>query len=114
MSSSPEIRFRFVDSQLSRVIHVDGVWGGIMADGIDMAIFSQHHHVPEWVNYEVESSGRLANETSRALVDDVVRTIEAHLLFTVDTARVMRDWLSERIDILSSQAQSLGEEPTND
>lgn len=105
-ASPSEVTFHFTDSPFSRVILVDGIWGGITHNGgVHMAVFSQHHPIPESVTHEVDPSGMIGREKARAKVEGLVRTIEAHLILTKDTAVSIRDWLDDRIKLIEAGEQ---------
>ena len=73
-----EVTFRYTDSPFSRVIHVDGLWGGLVPDStVHMAVFSQHHPIPDSVTHQLEPTGKLGKEKGRKQHDGLVRTVEA-------------------------------------
>lgn len=76
----PDIEYR--QSNLYRVIHVDGVWGGISPSGlIEMVLFSEHRVPPP-----------------DDQLTDAVRELEACILLRPDVAIAMRDWLDQHIE----------------
>lgn len=104
-SAEPRIRYKFTKSPLYRDIHIDGIWGGVHPGGyIQMAVFKDRSHLPNVVEYEVSEDGRLGNEISRNLPDDITREIEVDIAMNLNVATLMRDWLSERIDELTPLA----------
>jgi len=79
----------FINSNLFRVIHADGAWGGITPQfNIQMALFSERHPIPTEVSYKLEPSG---------LRDGIVREIEADVIMSLDVARALRIWLDNKI-----------------
>ena len=92
-----EVTFRYVESPSARVMHIDGIFGGLGPNGIHMAVFSQRLPIPESSTHEISPSGQIGIEKHREGADGVVRTIEAHLILHPRTAIVMRNWLDDKI-----------------
>lgn len=98
------IDLHYEKSRFFRVIHVDGVWGGVSpGGGISMALFSQYPPLPEVVQHTIES-GRVGQEVSRTVKSGLVRELEVEALIALDTAIALRDWLSDKIE-KAQQAQ---------
>jgi hypothetical protein len=97
-----EIEFYFEKSHLFRVIYVDGAVGAISPSNqlIHMSIFNERVPVPRRIVHAV--SGGVVGEPQalgreviekRDVRQGVFREIEADLVFSVDTAVVLRAWL---------------------
>lgn len=67
-----------------------------------MSVFKDRYHLPDVVEYDVREGGALGEEISRSVPEGITREIEANLVMNLNTAVVMRDWLTARIDELSS------------
>ena len=97
-SRSSQVRYKFVRSPSYRDIHIDGIWGRSHPGGyIQMAVFKDKSHLPNVVEYEVQEDGRLGKETGRDVPDSITREIEVDIAMSLNTAIIMRNWLSERI-----------------
>lgn len=101
-----EITFHYIKSNLCRVIHVDGLWGGITNHGnIFMALFSEHQGVPEKATYQVTSSGSLGEE-KQGEPNRILREIESEVVLSLGTAIAMRNWLDDKIKALGQFAET--------
>ncbi|MCH7511734.1 MAG: hypothetical protein IIB19_05135 [Chloroflexi bacterium] len=92
------IGFDFIKSNVFRVIHADGVWGGVGPHGhIQMAFFSERFPIPRRVDFELRE-GRLGQETGRDTREGIVREIETEIIMNVAAATSLRDWLTTKIE----------------
>ncbi len=120
MPSSPEqglpplpskIRFHYIKSNLFRVVHADGVWGGITpTGGIQIAFFSERVPIPQQVEFQLSPDGRVGEEIPEGKVarEGIVREVEVDVVINLGTARLIRDWLDDKIVQLSAATQSVG------
>jgi len=91
-----QLNAHFIKSNLFRVVHADGAWGGITPQfNIQVALFSERHPIPTEVSYKLEPSG--PSELSRTARDGIVREIEADVIMSLDVARALRIWLDNKI-----------------
>ena len=108
------VTFHYVKSNHFRTIHVNGAFGGFSPDGsIFLAIYSERPVLPDVTVQTIESNGQLGKEImeQRKGLQGVVRELEAGLAMDVRTAKTLVDWLTERIKIAESIAQSYTSEP---
>ena len=96
-----KITFRFLKSQYFRVIHADGVFGGITHQGkMSVAFFSERTPFPDLLVQEFnETTGVLGREVARTGSDGILREIEACVMMDLDTAQSFLEWLQRHIDI---------------
>lgn len=103
-----EITFQYVKNSLCRVIHVDGVWGGITPQGnIHMSFFSEQATTPNTIKYEQSEQGIL-KELSREVAiggNAFTREIDVQAVVSLSTARAIVVWLNTRIAILEQSEQ---------
>jgi hypothetical protein len=110
------VQFDYLKSSLFRVMHVDGVHGGISPRGqIQMALFNERLAIPRQTVHELTAAGALGKEVVEARVQrkGIVREVEAELLMSIDTAKSVVGWLKERIEQLEeihAQAMQRGQE----
>lgn len=100
---STSVDFHFIKSNMFRVIHMDGAWGGITPQGqIQMAIFSERTAFPSRVRHEIDS-GQLGAEIDREGHRGIEREIEVDVRMSLEKAISLRNWLSDRIQDLQSR-----------
>ncbi len=108
-----QVRFHYLKSDFFRVLHVDGVHGGISPRGqIQMAVFNERLPIPQQSVYKLVDGG-LGEEISdeRIQKEGIIREVEAELLMSVDTARSLVAWLKEKIELIEKlEAGKRGEE----
>ena len=100
-----EMTARYVKSNLDRVIHVDGVYGGPTTAGtLWMAFFSEHQVIPESAEFTVDQDTKLINPKPAAprSRQEWIREIEAELIVSLDMARSLRAWLDDKIKIMET------------
>ena len=103
------IDVNYVESSFSRVIHVDGAWGGLAPQGnIHMAIYSEHNTSPQQVTYTFVSGETKEKVEMSVGKGRFTREIEANLIMTPDVARAIRDWIDDKLKVFrQSQSASL-------
>lgn len=95
-----EFRFHYLKSNLFRVVHADGVHGGLTPRGLIQANFySERHPIPKMTVHSV-INGRIGKETREARVtrDGAVREVEVGVVFDLSLAKNLIKWLQEKID----------------
>jgi hypothetical protein len=104
-----EINFDYIKSNHFRVIHVDGVHGGVSPKGlIQIAFFSERLPIPQSEIYEL-NQGSLGKRTSVEERKAMIREVEVETLIDLQLAKVIVKWIEEKI----VQAESLRKEIEN-
>jgi len=95
-----ELSFDYIKSNLFRVVHVDGVHGGIAPNGhtIQMAMFSERSPIPKSETYELKE-GRLGERKSLEKRDALIREVEIETLMDINTAKKIVQWLEDKIAV---------------
>ncbi|MBF0510556.1 MAG: hypothetical protein HQK57_16755, partial [Deltaproteobacteria bacterium] len=95
------IKFDYIKGSYYRVVHVDGVMGGVTPRGdmIHLALWNERWPIPQQMAYRLEQDGQLGPELTdeRISRDAIVREVELGMLMSVGTAKLIRDWLDEQI-----------------
>ena len=99
-----EITQHFIKSPHFRVLHCDGVHGGITPNGyIQMAIFSERLPIPQKVVLRTQEAGAdlvsVGEEIKdrRVTRDGVIHEVDVEILLDLRTAKSLRVWLDEKI-----------------
>lgn len=101
-SQKPEtVKFDYIKSNQFRVVHVDGVHGGVSPNGrlVQMAIFSERAPIPKREEFRLDA-GKLGDKIKTEQRDAIVREVEVELLMSIDTAKSICAWMDERIKLI--------------
>lgn len=95
-----KIKIHYLKSNFFRVIHMDGVFGGLSPQGaLSVGIYSERRPLPDLVIQELdEETGQLGKEVKRVSKDGVLRELEANLIIDLEVARTFRDWLTRHLE----------------
>jgi hypothetical protein len=94
------VAFDYIKSNQFRVVHADGVWGGVTNQAnVQIAFFSERQAIPRRIVHRVEEDGTLGPEIEEERVTrgGFVREVEVDVVMNLDTAIALRDWLTEKI-----------------
>ncbi len=110
------VTFNYLKSSFHRGVHVDGCFGGITPKGfIHMALFTERRPIPQVTVNEMEEAGdgiiKLGPEIreKREQQKGIIRECEVSLYIDPETAKLIRDWLTTKINDYDS-LDALGEE----
>jgi hypothetical protein len=97
--TSKEVEFDFIKSNFFRVIHADGAIGGLTTTGlIHMALYNERRAIPTKVVHRIEDGAIgaeiLARRESRRAV---VREVEIDVIFGIEQAVALHNWLGDKI-----------------
>lgn len=94
------IKFDYIKSNSFRVIHVDGFHGGPSPrPGVQVCAFSERWPIPQQTIHSMDASGMVSGEIKEQRVsrDAIVREVEFEMMMSVDVARSLRDFLSQKL-----------------
>jgi len=100
-SDKDKVKFHYIKGNFFRVVHVDGVFGGLSPSGdVFASIFSQRPPIPTLTVQPVKEDGQLGDEliSERATKDGLVREVEIGLVIRPDVAEVLIKWLQEKVE----------------
>ena len=104
-----EITFHYKKSQYYRMIHVDGVYGGLTPRGTIIAsMFSERPPIAKSITQSVVD-GRLGEEIGRDSLEGIVREVDVGMVMSKSMAQKLVGWLQEKIQALDD-AQKLAEQ----
>ena len=97
----------YIKTSSYRTYYADGVFGGLTPTGkLYMEFFIHRPVTPQVIKYKVTPEGFISEEeTERVGKTGIVRQIEAGLEMDIETAKVLRVWLDNKI--LESETKSL-------
>jgi hypothetical protein len=106
-----KIKFDYIKSNFFRVVHADGVWGGITPrQGIVMGFWSERPPIPEQMVFHVKPEGSLGEEIKeeRKGREAIVREVEVNVMMELGSAKAFLAWLQAKVELLENQLQDSG------
>lgn len=95
------IKTHYIKTNNYRSYHADGVFGGLTPNRkIYMEFFIQRAVTPKIIEYKVTEVGDIGDEIKREGKKGIVREIEAGVIMDIDVAKVLRNWLDQKIKLL--------------
>lgn len=97
--SLDKIQFDFIKSSLFRTARVDGIWGSINGYyDLILNFYSERPPIPQRVVHSFSERG-VGDElpAERVIREAIVREVEISLSMNVHVAKLVRDWLDQRI-----------------
>jgi len=103
-----EIAFHFIKSPQFRVIHADGVIGGLTPNNnIHFALFSERLAIPQEVIHTINPDGSLGGERKPKGKEGIVREMDVDVVMSLETAVVVHEWLTKRIEELKARLEKI-------
>jgi len=96
-----KFKFKYVIPDHLQDCYVNGAWGGVTPRReIHMHLYSERHPIPLEITHNVKKNGTLGKSKEVVMGGDVVRLIQSSVVFDLNTAIAIRDWLSNMIEAL--------------
>lgn len=108
-----EVRFEYIKSNLFRVVHADGIHGGLAPSGtaVHMAIFNDRLPIPDSEIFAIKD-GRVGeqksaqfNSVSDPRVPTIIRELEVSVLMPLEAARQLHEWLGKMLKMAETVQQ---------
>jgi len=94
-------KFDFIKSALFRVVHADGVFGGMTPrGGILLNFYNERFPIPTSVLHQITSSGEIGDEirSEREGRKGIVREVEIGVQLDLAVAKAFVAWLQQKIN----------------
>lgn len=105
------LTFRYLKSPMFRVIHVDGVWGGLTGRAdIHMVIYSERPSIPDSMTHQIEDDGTIGDVIKVQTIGGVVREVEADIIMDYPTAKALHEWLTDKVNRIEEMVAKAAEE----
>src|SRR4051812_27435371 len=102
--------YHWIESQLFRVVHADGAWGGISPRGtIHFAFYNERQAIPQLSYRPIQIVGDVIQggpEKTIEAREGIVREIEVEIIMDYDTAVEFNDWLTNKIAQLKAASSN--------
>ena len=113
MKKITQVVHRYEKSSDYKTCYVDGVYGGLTPQGnINCSVFIEKLETPVEVTSKINENGTVGKELSRipAITKDeeivIIREIQGSFTMNLETAKVVRDWIEDKIKIIEQQTQN--------
>ena len=106
-----EIVFHYIKSNHFRVVHADGVWGGVTPRGlVQINFYSERQPIPKQTVHGINEDQTLGDEIQdqRVTREGVVREIEFGAVMDLRAAKSLRDWLDKKLQVVEDLLRSEG------
>ena len=111
------LQIDFRRSASFRIVHADGVWGGVTPYGkVYMTFFSEAPPLPEAMAYSLSADGTALEEVraDRRGSTNPTREVEVGVVMDLNVAKSFLKWLAEKIDwIEKAQREIAGKESSD-
>ena len=94
----PHIKFHYKKSNLFRVIHAEGAYGGLTPEAnVFFTFFNSRPPIPETLVQELSEDGQLGREVAdqRVCKDGIVREVEVGVLMSPKNVRSLIEFLQQ-------------------
>lgn len=104
-----QLSFDFIKSNYFRVVHADGVWGGVTpsGDGLSLTFYSERSPIPTRVTNEIAADGRIAKEVGRQVRDAIVREMEVTVIMDASAAHSFKSWVERHVKALETTQNAI-------
>ena len=101
-----QIEYKYRESPIFRNVHASGAYGTILPNGtIYMAVYSEHAHLPTTSRITVNADGVVVEAERMSTPEGLMRDVEVALMFDLNTAVGLRQWLDDKISTMEKIQQ---------
>ncbi len=102
-----KIDFHYEKSNIFRVVHVDGAYGGPTPQGkILVSVYSERLPLPKVMTHELAPDGSLGKEVDRVSRHGIFREVEVALMMDRNVAESIKNWLGVKIEELDKAKEA--------
>lgn len=105
----PVLRYDYIKGNLYRIVHADGVVGGIAPSGnLVFSFFNERLAIPQQVTHSIvlegEGVAKIAEEirSQRVTRESLVREVEVGIVMDFNNVESLHRWLGEQLEKLRS------------
>lgn len=105
-----KIRIEYMKSNLFRVVHADGAFGGTSPRlQLFMTFYSERFPIPKVLTYQPTSTGAPGHEVmeERESKEGIIREVEVGVLLDLPAAKTFAVWLNEKIAELEKTREKI-------
>lgn len=111
-----EVNFRYIKSNLFRVVHIDGALGGVTPRGnIHISLYNERPAIPDGGKLTVSSTaGEIIKPEQYIGKGGIIREIEVDVMIDLPTAQQLKAWLERQIKALQEMVLDAQNEGISD
>jgi hypothetical protein len=106
--SPKRLKFKHIKSNFFRVIHVDGISGGVTpTSDLCINLYSERWSIPNKLVYELDAEGSLEREVvdERDDINSVIREIDVSAVMSIETAKKLVESLQFMIEAVEDEQE---------
>ena len=108
------VRFDYLKSNLFRVQHASGAWGGVSGNGkICISFYSERPPIPQQEVCPVGPDGRLGAAVKSVSRAAMIREVESCVIMDLEVAESLAGWISKHAASLRAARAKLETAPTS-
>lgn len=108
----PQINFKYKFNEDYNPVYVNGAYGGISSRGEIIAnFFLERQPIPKTEACEVNSKGIIKSSKITEPIEhrfNVIRYVETGVIMNIETAKIIRNWLNDKIAELEKLSEEKG------
>ncbi len=112
-TNTKQINFRYIKSNHFRVVHADGVWGGLTPQlNLFLAAYNERQPIPDQVSHIITDEGNLGEEIidNRVVSEAIIRELDTGIIMSLPVAKALATWLTKLIDQVETGQQAVEKE----
>jgi hypothetical protein len=106
-----KITFELMKSNHFRVIHADGIFGGLNPKGnlIRMAFYSERWPIPKKMVHSLTENGQIQEEIQedREVKEAIIRELEIEVVMDISTATSVLEWLQTKLEAIKKAREPM-------
>lgn len=99
------VTFHLIKSPRFQSLRVDGAFGRISPNGLDLSFFVERVAIPQQITHEVESDGTLGKLVGAQGKGGMVRELQAGIVMDLKSAEILHRQLGEMLSNLDQNTE---------
>lgn len=100
------VTFHLIKSPRFQSLRVDGAFGRISPNGLDLSFFVERVAIPQQITHEVDSDGALGKLVAAQGKAGMVRELQAGIVMDLKSAEILHKQLGEMLSNLDQKIEN--------
>ncbi len=106
-----EVEFHYIKSNLYRVVHSDGAYGGITARGyLHVAFYNERRAIPKTISLIPDDKTAESKEEVTETIGGIVRELEVGVIMDEQSTAELIEWLTRKLNELRAFKQMISDQ----